>query len=56
MPEKCLGKGCSCDLSTSHFITAPEAKQAIESIEEELEERLKELRNEGCLLEAQNWK
>ena len=39
---------------TSHFITAPEKlKQAIESIEEELEERLKELRNEGCLFEAQ---
>jgi excinuclease ABC subunit B len=38
----------------SHFITTPEKlKLAIASIEAELAERLKELREEGCLLEAQ---
>lgn len=38
----------------SHFVTSEEKlKRAIASIEEELEERLKELRDQGKLLEAQ---
>lgn len=38
----------------THFITTPDKlKLAIASIEAELAERLKELREEGCLLEAQ---